>query len=145
MLCWCGRFSRNIVTPLPSAFLALLVSASPPPSASPTCGSAGTLLLAALRLPSDLCSLLMSLDYGRMFKPSFRVPFPEIADQIVLRLPRAFLLSMAFSQTRSLFLSLSWRVYLAPGGYLPFVCPRDPSFRSPYSLWSWARWGFTTV
>jgi len=32
-----------------------------------------------------------------------------------------------------------------PRSYLPFACPRDPSFRSPYSFGSWARWGFTTV
>ena len=41
-----------------------------------------------------------------MFKPSFRVLFPEIADRIFPQLPRAFLCLATFSPTRLLFLSL---------------------------------------
>jgi len=92
VLCWYGRFLRNIVTPVLSAFLVLLVSVGLPPSPSPTFGSAGNLLLAALRPPPDLWSLQMSLDLGNKVKPSFRVLFPEIADRIFLRLPQSFLL-----------------------------------------------------
>jgi len=65
VLCWYGLTFQNIVTPLPSAFLVLLVSIRPPPSSSPTFGSAGTLLLVALRPPPDLCFLRWhSLELG---------------------------------------------------------------------------------
>jgi len=62
VLCWYGRTLRNIVTPLPSAFLALLLSVTPRPSPSPTFGSAGTLLLVARRPHPASVSLLMSSD-----------------------------------------------------------------------------------
>jgi len=145
VLCWYRQTVQNIVTPLPSAFLVLLVSVSPLPSPSQTFGSAGTLLLGALHPRPDLCFLLMSPDWRGKFKPSFWVLFPQIADRIVLQLPRAFLLLVAFSRTRLLFLSLRWWGYIPPGAFLPSSVPKTHHSGITYSFGSWARWSFTTV
>ena len=84
-----------------------------------------------------------------MFKPSLRVLFPEIADRIFLRLPRALLHWAALSSNSVAFLSLGLRGYMLPGvssrELAPLVVSPRPIFRSPYSFGSWARWGFTTV
>jgi len=61
-----------------------------------------------------------------MVKPSFRVLFSEIADEIFVRLPQAFLLLATFSRTWSLFLSIGWRGAMPPGAFLPSLCPHDP-------------------
>jgi len=124
VLCWFGRTLGNILTPLPSAFLVLLVSVSPLPSNSPMFGSAGTLLLTALGPHPASVSLLMSSDYGSYVILSLPAPFPGIADRVFLRLPRAFLRLAAFSRTWLLFLNLGWWGYMPPGAFLPCCVPK---------------------
>jgi len=58
-----------------------------------------------------------------MFKPSLRVLFPEIADRIFLRLPRALLHWAALSLNSVAFLSLGWRGYMPPGVTSPCCVP----------------------
>jgi len=58
-----------------------------------------------------------------MFKPSLRVLFPEIADRIFLRLPRALLRWAALSSNSVAFLSLGWRGYMPPGVTSPCCVP----------------------
>jgi len=58
-----------------------------------------------------------------MFKPSLRVLFPEMADRIFLRLPRALLHWAALSSNSVAFLSLGWRGYMPPGVTSPHCVP----------------------
>ena len=76
----------------------------------------------------------MTSDQGSMFKPSFRIPFPEIADQIVLRLPRALISLVAFSGSRLLFLSLGWPRCVPPGAFLPSSIPETHHSGVPIPL-----------